>query len=88
MLISSSPSLDFQAKYVSDWNLELLWAGGVLARTVYEEEMSEIGRLWGTKVEIEEAKKKELEERALHLLKCVHQFPSQFPLSCSSFIFY
>jgi len=33
-------SLDFQAKYVSDWNRELLWAGGVLARTVFEEEMS------------------------------------------------
>ncbi|BGP12853.1 hypothetical protein JCM10213_005226 [Rhodosporidiobolus nylandii] len=63
-------SLDFQAKYVSEWNRELLWAGGVLARTVYEEEMGEIGRLWGKQgKEIEEAKRKELEARALHLLK-------------------
>lgn len=33
-------SLDFQARYVADWNRELLWAGGVLARTVYEEELA------------------------------------------------
>ncbi|BGP44913.1 hypothetical protein JCM10450v2_000728 [Rhodotorula kratochvilovae] len=70
-------SLDFQAKYVADWNRELLWAGGVLARTVYEEEMEEIGRLWkraaaaggAGKGEVEEATRKELEERALHLVK-------------------
>ncbi|GAA6035210.1 hypothetical protein JCM8097_006421 [Rhodosporidiobolus ruineniae] len=63
-------SLDFQAKYVADWNRELLWAGGVLARSVYEEDMAEIGRLWGTVgKEIEPEKRKMLEERALHLLK-------------------
>ncbi|GAA5899994.1 hypothetical protein JCM6882_007020 [Rhodosporidiobolus microsporus] len=58
-------SLDFMANYVADWNRELLWAGGVLARTTFEEEMGEIGRVWGA----DEAKKKEAEERALHLLK-------------------
>ncbi|GJN91725.1 hypothetical protein Rhopal_004748-T1 [Rhodotorula paludigena] len=66
-------SLDFQAKYVADWNRELLWAGGVLARTVYEEEMEEIGRLWkratvGTS-EIAQETRTELEERALHLVR-------------------
>lgn len=33
-------SLDFQARHVADWNRELLWAGGILARTVYEEELA------------------------------------------------
>ncbi|GAA5857149.1 hypothetical protein JCM8547_009340 [Rhodosporidiobolus lusitaniae] len=66
-------SLDFQAKYVSDWNRELLWAGGVTARTVYEEEMEEIGREWERKKrnkgKVEEEVRKRLEERVLHLLK-------------------
>ncbi|GAA5897454.1 hypothetical protein JCM8208_003276 [Rhodotorula glutinis] len=65
-------SLDFQAKYVADWNRELLWAGGLLARTVYEHEMDDIGRVWrrvGDKGEVDEATRKELEERALHLVK-------------------
>ncbi|GAA6047852.1 hypothetical protein JCM3770_004674 [Rhodotorula araucariae] len=68
-------SLDFQSKYVAQWNEELLWAGGLLARTVYEEEMEEIGRLWkraagrGEKSEVDPATRTELEERALHLVK-------------------
>ncbi|GAA5977366.1 hypothetical protein JCM5350_002442 [Sporobolomyces pararoseus] len=62
-------SLDFQSKYVSDWNRELLWAGGVLGRTVFEEEMSEIGRLWHSKPPPDVEARKRLEERALHLLK-------------------
>ncbi|GAA5986839.1 hypothetical protein JCM11641_007813 [Rhodosporidiobolus odoratus] len=63
-------SLDFQAKYVSEWNTELLWAGGVLARTVYEEEMADIGRAWGKDgKETDGKKRKALEERALHVLK-------------------
>ncbi|GAA6058557.1 hypothetical protein JCM10212_006996 [Sporobolomyces blumeae] len=62
-------SLDFQAKYVSDWNRELLWAGGVLARTVFEEEMAEIGRLWNSKPTPDEAARQRLEARALHLIK-------------------
>ncbi|GAA5934189.1 hypothetical protein JCM3775_006930 [Rhodotorula graminis] len=65
-------SLDFQAKYVADWNRELLWAGGLLARTVYEHEMDDIERVWrrvGDKGEVDEATRRELEERALHLVK-------------------
>ncbi|GAA5908053.1 uncharacterized protein JCM6883_004102 [Sporobolomyces salmoneus] len=62
-------SLDFQSKYVSDWNRELLWAGGVLSRTVFEEEMSEIGRLWHSKPTPDVDAQKRLEERALHLIK-------------------
>lgn len=73
-------SLDFQAKYVAEWNRELLWAGGLLARTVYEEEMEEVGRLWkralkGDKGEVDDETRKELEERALHLVRCVVSCP-------------
>ncbi|GAA5832862.1 hypothetical protein JCM11251_000508 [Rhodosporidiobolus azoricus] len=63
-------SLDFMANYVADWNRELVWAGGVLMRTTFEEEMAEIGRIWGKAgKEVEEGTRKEAEERALHLLK-------------------
>ncbi|GAA5919060.1 hypothetical protein JCM1841_003725 [Sporobolomyces salmonicolor] len=62
-------SLDFQAKYVADWNRELLWAGGVLARTVFEEEMAEIARLWKARPTLEAVERTRLEERALHLIK-------------------
>ncbi|GAA6001650.1 hypothetical protein JCM10207_002248 [Rhodosporidiobolus poonsookiae] len=63
-------SLDLQAPTVREWNLEVLWAGGVIARTVYEEEMGEVARIWGKQgKEIEPEKRKELEERAVHLLK-------------------
>ncbi|GAA6015207.1 hypothetical protein JCM11491_000504 [Sporobolomyces phaffii] len=62
-------SLDFQSKYVSDWNRELLWAGGVLSRTVFEEEMSEVGRLWHSKPAPDQDAKKRLEGRALHLMR-------------------
>lgn len=60
-------SLDFQARYVSDWNRELLAVGGVLARSVYEEEMDEVKRLYRKDLTVEEQKK--LQERALHLMR-------------------
>ncbi|GAA5922620.1 uncharacterized protein JCM15063_003364 [Sporobolomyces koalae] len=70
-------SLDFQSRYVSDWNRELLWAGGVLARSVFEEEMSEIGRLWQTeKPQPSTETRKRLEDRALHLIKFFTFSPS------------
>ncbi|BGO96619.1 hypothetical protein RTG_00437 [Rhodotorula toruloides ATCC 204091] len=63
-------SLDFQSKYVAQWNQELLWAGGVLARTVFEEEMEEIGRIWKRAgKELEKEKREDLEQRALHLIR-------------------
>ncbi|KDE08540.1 hypothetical protein MVLG_01317 [Microbotryum lychnidis-dioicae p1A1 Lamole] len=67
-------SLDFQAKYVADWNRELLAMGGVLARTVFEEEMSEIARLYTAKIDDEQ--KKRLQERALHLMRFFTYTPS------------
>lgn len=39
-------SLDFQASHVADWNRELLAVGGVLARVVYEAELTEVAQLW------------------------------------------
>ncbi|BGP21645.1 ubiquitin system component Cue [Rhodotorula toruloides] len=63
-------SLDFQSKYVAQWNQELLWAGGVLARTVFEEEMEEIGRIWKRAgKELEKEQRENLEQRALHLIR-------------------
>ena len=39
-------SLDLQHPAVADYNRELLWCGGTLARVVYEDELAEIGRMW------------------------------------------
>lgn len=69
-------SLDFQSKYVAEWNRELLWAGGVLARTVFESEMDEVGRLWRaaagpTGTSVEASLRAQLEQRVLHLVKYV-----------------
>lgn len=60
-------SLDFQARYVADWNKELLAIGGVLARSVYEEEMDAIKRVWRKDASQEEVVK--LQQRALHLMR-------------------
>lgn len=67
-------SLDFQSKYVAEWNRELLWAGGVLARTVFEAEMDEVGRLWKqaagpTGTAVDPALCAQLEQRVLHLVR-------------------
>lgn len=60
-------SIDFQARYVADWNKELLAMGGIVARSVYEEEMEEIKKLY--KEDSSEEQKKKLQERALHLMR-------------------
>ncbi|KAM0748229.1 hypothetical protein T439DRAFT_328208 [Meredithblackwellia eburnea MCA 4105] len=68
-------SIDFQARYVNDWNRELLWAGGVLARTVYEEEMATVMRMYQSKG-LEDEGKKRLEQRALHVMRFFTFSPS------------
>ncbi|KAA1076386.1 hypothetical protein PGT21_005519 [Puccinia graminis f. sp. tritici] len=60
-------SLDLQAKYVSDWNKELLAIGGILARVVYEGELKEIEGLW--KKTEDESKRSQLTLRALHAMQ-------------------
>lgn len=60
-------ALDFQANYVADWNKELLFAGGVLMRSVYEEEMLAIKVLF--KSSLSDEAKTRLQERALHLMR-------------------
>lgn len=60
-------SLDFQAKHVADWNKELIAMGGVLMRNVYEEEMSEIKKLFKKDLLADEQTR--LQERALHLMR-------------------
>lgn len=60
-------SLDLQAKYVADWNKELLAVGGILARMVYEGEMKEIATLW-TK-NIPDSTRTWLVGRALHAMQ-------------------
>ncbi|KAL8283592.1 hypothetical protein RQP46_005387 [Phenoliferia psychrophenolica] len=70
-------SIDFQARYVNEWNRELLWAGGVLARTVYEEEMTSIARLYKAQGDKMDAPTRlKLEERALHLMRFFTFTPS------------
>lgn len=39
-------SLDFQAAHIADFNRELLFVAGYLTRSVYEEEMRDVSRLW------------------------------------------
>ncbi|MBW0477365.1 hypothetical protein O181_017080, partial [Austropuccinia psidii MF-1] len=60
-------SLDLQAKYVADWNRELLAIGGILARAVYEGEMKEIEGLW--KQNQIESTQTWLTARALHAMQ-------------------
>ena len=70
-------SIDFMAAYVAQWNRDLLFIGGLLARTTYEEEMAGIAREYkarGAKLEADERTK--LEERALHLIKFFTFYPS------------
>lgn len=69
-------SIDFQHKSVTEWNRELLWVGGILARCVYEDEMADIGRMWkellapaGGKTVQDDATKTWLIARALHVSK-------------------
>ncbi|PLW32719.1 hypothetical protein PCANC_19560 [Puccinia coronata f. sp. avenae] len=60
-------SLDLQAKYVADWNKELLAIGGILARVVYEGELKEIEGLW--KKTEDESIRNQLTLRALHAIQ-------------------
>ncbi|GAA99452.1 hypothetical protein E5Q_06151 [Mixia osmundae IAM 14324] len=41
-------SIDFQAPHVTEWNRELLWAGGMLARATYDAELAEIRSIWAS----------------------------------------
>lgn len=78
-------SIDFADRYISVWNKELLAAGGLLARMVYNDEMEQISRLYRelvgydaevdkTKVEGIDSAKLMLEKRAAHAL---HSFTFQ-----------
>ncbi|KAL9545961.1 hypothetical protein MBANPS3_006886 [Mucor bainieri] len=79
-------SIDFADRYISVWNKELLAAGGVLARMVYNDEMAQIARLYrelvGCDAEVDKIKAEQqqdsakimLEKRAAHAL---HSFTFQ-----------
>lgn len=79
-------SIDFADRYISVWNKELLAAGGLLARMVYNDEMAQIARLYrelvGFDAEVDKIKaeaeqdsaKIMLEKRAAHAL---HSFTFQ-----------
>ncbi|SNX84781.1 uncharacterized protein MEPE_03490 [Melanopsichium pennsylvanicum] len=68
-------SLDFVDRYCAQWNSELLSMGGYVARAVYENELTDIGRLWtntfGDKrpTKDDDALAKPLKDRALHLMR-------------------
>ncbi len=68
-------SLDFVDRYCAQWNSELLSMGGYVARAVYENELTDIGRLWnntfGDKrpAKDDDALAKALKDRALHLMR-------------------
>ncbi|KAK4050523.1 hypothetical protein OIO90_005106 [Microbotryomycetes sp. JL221] len=60
-------SLDFQSRYVADWNRELLAVGGLLARLVYEEEMSVIKRAFRPNLDARDRDR--LQQQAVHLMR-------------------
>ena len=68
-------SLDFVDRYCAQWNSELLSMGGYVARAVYENELTAIGRLWtntfGDKrpAKDDDTLAKALTDRALHLMR-------------------
>lgn len=66
-------SIDFVDPYMKQWNRELLGIGGILSRCVYEEEMSDIGKLYGEIVKPDTSSDKTaqdwLQNRALHTLQ-------------------
>ncbi|OAV92499.1 hypothetical protein PTTG_01164 [Puccinia triticina 1-1 BBBD Race 1] len=75
-------SLDLQAKYVADWNKELLAIGGILARVVYEGELKEIEGLW--KNTDDESKRSQLTLRGLHAMQ-FFSFYASTPAGAVSF---
>ncbi|EST08526.1 Protein of unknown function DUF3684 [Kalmanozyma brasiliensis GHG001] len=68
-------SLDFVDKYCAQWNSELLSMGGYVARAVYENELTDIGRLWTNTFSDKRPAKPDdplataLKDRALHLMR-------------------
>ncbi|GAC95754.1 hypothetical protein PHSY_003330 [Pseudozyma hubeiensis SY62] len=68
-------SLDFVDRYCAQWNSELLSMGGYVARAVYENELTDIGRLWTNSFGDKRPPKdddptaKALKDRALHLMR-------------------
>ena len=69
-------SIDLVDRNVSQWNKELLYVGGLLARAIYEIELGNIGELWsgaltgsGTDDETAKTTKEWLQSRCLHVLK-------------------
>lgn len=68
-------SLDFVDRYCAQWNSELLSMGGYVARAVYENELTDIGRLWTNSYADKRPSKdddplaKALKDRALHLMR-------------------
>lgn len=62
-------SIDFNEVTINKWNRELLYVGGVLSRTIYEEEMSDIARIYKQNSTMPPLLVSKLEERALHLMR-------------------
>ncbi|KAJ1020756.1 hypothetical protein NDA16_004147 [Ustilago loliicola] len=85
-------SLDFVDRYCAQWNSELLSMGGYVARAVYENELTDIGRLWtntfGDKrpANDDHVLANALKDRALHLLR-FFSFRASSPSSRVSSLF-
>ncbi|EJD01998.1 uncharacterized protein FOMMEDRAFT_109078 [Fomitiporia mediterranea MF3/22] len=74
-------SIDLVDRTVSQWNKELLYVGGFLARAVYETEIMSIRELWTASAEggsggIDEQIQSWLTDRCLHALKFFTFHPS------------
>ncbi|KAG0215948.1 hypothetical protein BGX28_007174 [Mortierella sp. GBA30] len=80
-------SLDFVDKCLQVWNHELLSMAGLLSRTLYEDELSQIGNLYNEMILVHQKPDQEddeatrtardwLEKRALHALQAFEFHPS------------
>ncbi|TXT08933.1 hypothetical protein VHUM_02407 [Vanrija humicola] len=62
-------SIDLVDRHVAQWNRELLWIGGYLARLIYELELFDLQQQWNKTTTTDQAARAQILARALHALK-------------------
>ncbi|KAF5326190.1 hypothetical protein D9611_000170 [Ephemerocybe angulata] len=66
-------SIDFMDRNIAVWNKELLYVGGILARSAYEFELQDIKTTWGTlkadAIENSSQERQALIQRSIHAMK-------------------
>ncbi|KAJ3078512.1 hypothetical protein HK102_004456, partial [Quaeritorhiza haematococci] len=68
-------SIDFVDRTLNTWNQELLCMGGLLARIIYEDEMSAVSRMWA-ELSLDPDSETWLQKRGAHAMQSFHFRPS------------